>query len=42
MNALPDDVVTVTPKHVWAVLMLILMYILILFLRLFTYASVGE
>jgi hypothetical protein len=36
-NALPDDGVTV-PKHVGA----ILMYILILFLRQFTCASVGE
>jgi hypothetical protein len=36
-NALPDDGVT-APKHVRAVLM----YVLILFLRQFTGASVGE
>jgi hypothetical protein len=40
-NALPDDGVT-APKHVRAVLMSILMYILKLFLRQFTCASVGE
>jgi hypothetical protein len=40
-NALPDDGVTV-PKHVGAVLKLILMQILKLFLRQFTCASVGE
>jgi len=38
INALPDDGVTVTPKHVGAVLM----YILILFLRQLTGASVDE
>jgi len=37
-NALPEDGVTVTPKHVAAVLMLIL----ILFLRQLNSASVGE
>jgi hypothetical protein len=40
-NALPDDGVT-APKHVATVLMSILMYILKLFLRKFTCASVGE
>jgi hypothetical protein len=40
-NALPDDGVT-APKHVGAVLMLILMQILKLFLRQVTCASVGE
>jgi len=40
-NALSDDGVT-APKDVGAVLMLILMYILKLFLRQFTCASVGE
>jgi len=40
-NALPDDGLT-APKHVGAVLMLILMKILKLFLRQFTCASVGE
>ena len=40
-NALPDDGVA-APKHVAAVLMLIFMYILKLFLRHFTCASVGE
>jgi len=37
-DAFPDDGVTVTPKHVAAVLM----QILILFLRQVTNASVGE
>jgi hypothetical protein len=40
-NALPDDGVTAS-KHVGAVLMSILMSILKLFLRQFTYASGGE
>jgi hypothetical protein len=40
-NALPDIGVT-APKHVGALLMLILMQILKLFLRQFTCASVGE
>jgi hypothetical protein len=40
-NALPDDDVT-APKHVGAVLMSILIWILKLFLRQFTCASVGE
>jgi uncharacterized membrane protein YkvI len=40
-SALPDDGVTV-PKHVGAVLMLILILILNLFLRQFICASVGE
>jgi hypothetical protein len=40
-SALPDDGVT-APKHVGVLLMLILMYILKLFLRQFTCASVGE
>jgi len=38
-NTLPEDGVT-TPKHVGAVLMIILMYILKLFLRQFSCASV--
>ena len=41
INALPDDGVT-APKHVGAVLVLILMWILKLFLRQSTCASVGE
>jgi len=41
-NALPDDGVIVTPKHVGAVLMLFLMEILKLPLRQFTCTSVGE
>jgi hypothetical protein len=40
-NALPDDGVT-APKHVGAGLMSILMQILKLFLRQFTWASVGK
>jgi hypothetical protein len=40
-NALPDDGVT-APKHVAAVLMLILIQILKLFLRQFTCPSVSE
>jgi hypothetical protein len=40
-NALPDDGMT-APKHVGAVLMLILMLILKLFLTQFTCASVGQ
>jgi hypothetical protein len=40
-NPLADDGVT-APKHVEAVLMSILTYILKLFLRQFTCASVGE
>ena len=39
--ALPDDGVT-APKHVGAVLMLLLMQILKFFLRQFTCASFGE
>jgi hypothetical protein len=38
LNAPPDDGVTVTPKHIGAVLM----QILIFFLRQLTGASVGE
>jgi len=40
-NALPDDGVN-APKHVAAVLVLILMYILKPFLKQFTCAPVGE
>ena len=40
-NALPDDGAT-TPKHVGAVSMSTLMWILKLLLRQFTFASVGE
>jgi len=40
-NALPDDGVT-APKHVTAVLMLVLTQILKLFSRQFTCGSVGE
>ena len=41
ISALPDDSVT-APKHIGAVLMLILINILKLFLRQFTCPSVGE
>jgi glycerol uptake facilitator-like aquaporin len=40
-NALPDDGVT-SPKHVGAVLISILLYILKFLLRKFTGAAVGE